>query len=105
MSFSYGDLFGLAFFVLMIGLGLFALYKAGSPRKKMTNEEFEKRVREGPGLLNAGIIGLQKIIEPGVAKAVETQQKLKQGRYNSEQGSGEGYDPEEEAEHSNSPQK
>ena len=52
-------------------------------------DEFEKRAQEGPGLLGAGLIGIQKALDPAVEKAVEAQEDLRQGRYDGEQGSGE----------------
>ncbi len=89
---GYGDLIGLGFFLLVFGLGLFALSRLGAPRKPMTSEEFEKRVGEGPGILSAGVIGLQKILEPGMEKSLEVQQSLRRGRYDGEQESGAGDD-------------
>ena len=55
----------------------------------VTTEEYERRAAEGPGLLGASLIGLQKALDPAAEKAVEVQEDLKRGRYNKEQGSGE----------------
>ena len=42
-----------------------------------------------PGLLGASLIGLQSALDPAKQKAVETQEDLKQGRYDGEQESGD----------------
>jgi hypothetical protein len=65
----------------------------------VSTEEFEKRAQEGPGLLNASLVGLQKALDPSKEKSVEVLEDLKQGRYNKKQGSGEppeaGHDDDE----------
>src|SRR4029077_20477273 len=80
---------GLAIIAFLVVCGLFGLAQLSRPYK-VTPEEFEKRVREGPGLLGAGLIEIQKILDPAAEKAVEVQLDLKQGRYDGEQGSGDG---------------
>lgn len=82
------DWIGLGFLLFLVLLAVLAVWGLSKPYD-VTAEEFEKRAREQPSLLSAGFIGLQKILQPSVAKAVETQQDLKQGRYDGEQGSGE----------------
>ena len=52
-------------------------------------EEYERRANDGPGLLSAGLIGLQKALDPAMEKAVAVQEDLKQGRYDGEQESGD----------------
>jgi hypothetical protein len=82
------DLIGLAvigFLVLCAVLGLYGL----SRPYNLSVEEFEKRAQEGPGLLGAGLVGLQKALDPALEKAVIAQEDLREGRYNGEQGSGE----------------
>jgi len=82
------DLIGLAvigFLVLCAVLGLYGL----SRPYNLSVEEFEKRAQEGPGLLGAGLVGLQKALDPALEKAVIAQEDLREGRYNKEQGSGE----------------
>jgi len=83
------DWTGLAIILFLIVCGLFGLAQLSRPYK-VTPEEFEKRVREGPGLLGAGLIGIQKLLDPATGKAVEVQQDLKRGRYDGEQGSPDG---------------
>ena len=52
-------------------------------------EEFEKRAHDAPGLLSAGMTGLQKMLDPAVGKAMEAQEDVKQGFYEGEQESGD----------------
>ena len=82
------DWIGLAIIGFLVLSGLFALSRLGKPYD-ITTEEFERRAQEGPGLLGAGLVGLQKALDPAMEKAVEAQEDLKQGRYDGEQGSGE----------------
>ena len=82
------DWLGLAFFGFIILCGLFALSRLSRPYN-VSVEEFERRAKEGPGLIGASLVGLQKALQPDMEKAVEAQEDLRQGRYNGEQGSGE----------------
>ncbi|SRR6266498_4608674 len=83
------DWTGLAIIGFLVVCGLFGLARLSKPYT-VTPEEFDKRVQEGPGLLGASLIGIQKVLDPAAEKAVEVQQDLKQGRYDGEQGSGDG---------------
>ena len=82
------DLWGLLLIGFLVLCGLFGLSQLGKPYN-VSAEEFEKRAQEGPGLLGAGLIGLQKALDPAAEKAAAVQEDLKQGRYDGEQGSGE----------------
>lgn len=82
------DWIGLSIIGFIVLCGLFALSRLSKPYD-ISNEEFERRVKEGPGLLGASLMGLQKALQPELEKAVEAQEDLRQGRYNGEQGSGE----------------
>ena len=86
------DLVGLGIIALVVLCGLYGLSRLGKPYD-VTPEEFEKRAQEGPGLISAGMIGLQKMLEPGAKKAIEAQQDLRRGRYNKEDESGEPPEP------------
>ena len=86
---------GLGIFVLVILAALYGLSQLSKPYD-VTPEEFEKRAKEGPGLASAGIIGLQKMLEPGTKRAIEAQEDLRAGRYNKEDGSGEPPEPGQE---------
>ena len=83
------DLIGIAVIVFIVLCGLFGLSRLSKPYDASV-EEFEKRAQEGPSLMSAGLSGLQKFLDPAAEKAAEVQQELKQGRYDGEQGSGEG---------------
>jgi hypothetical protein len=91
------DWIGLGIIALLVLCGLFGLSQLSKPYE-VTTEEFERRAQEGPGLLGAGLVGIQKALDPAMERAVEVQEDLKQGRYNGEQGSG---DPPEAGDGSN----
>jgi hypothetical protein len=87
-----GDYVGLAVIAALVLLAVFGLYQLSKPYE-VTAEEYEKRVQEGPGLISAGMIGLQKLLEPGAKKAIEVQEDLRAGRYNKEDDSGDPPEP------------
>lgn len=82
------DWIGLVVILVLVAGGLFGLSHLGRSYE-VTTEEFERRAQEGPGLLGAGLIGIQKALDPAMDKAAEVQEDLKQGRYDGEQGSGD----------------
>lgn len=82
------DIIGLVIIGFLILCALFGLSRLSKPYDVST-EEFEKRAQEGPGLLGAGVIGIQKFLDPAMQKAVEVQEDLRQGRYDGEQESGD----------------
>jgi hypothetical protein len=83
------DWIGLGIIAFVLVCALFGLAQLSKPYN-VTTEEFEKRAKEGPGLIGAGMIEIQKILDPAAERAAEVQQELKQGRYDGEQGSGDG---------------
>ncbi|PWT82530.1 MAG: hypothetical protein C5B44_02000 [Acidobacteria bacterium] len=83
------DWIGLGLIGFLLVCALFGLAQLGKPYNVST-EEFEKRAQEGPGLLGAGLLEIQKLLDPATERAAEVQQDLKQGRYDGEQGSGDG---------------
>ena len=86
------DLIGLAFILLLVFGGLYLLTR---PTKPLTVEEFEKRANENRGMLGAGVMGLQKILDPAAEKAIATQEDFRQGYLDGEQESGDGDDKNE----------
>jgi len=82
------DLIGIAVIVFVILCALFGLSYLSKPYD-VSAEEFEKRAREGPSLLSAGLSGLQKFLDPAAEKAIEVQEDLRQGRYNKKDQSGD----------------
>ena len=97
------DWIGLGIIGFLILCGLFALSQLGKPYN-VSVEEFERRAKEGPGLLGAGLVSLQKALDPSKEKAVEAIEDLKQGRYDGEQGSGEPPEPGSAANEDNNSQ-
>ena len=93
------DWIGLGF-ILLIVLG--GLYLLARPQKPVTQEEFEKRAAEAPGLLSAGVMGLQKILDPAAEKAAAVQEDFRQGYLDGEQESGDGNDTTPDADNVNS---
>lgn len=86
------DWIGLGIIAFLILCGLFGLLRLSKPYD-VSVEEFEKRAKEGPGILGAGLVGIQKALDPAMQKAVEAQEDLKRGRYNKEDESGEPPEP------------
>lgn len=82
------DWIGLGIIAFVILCGLFGLWALSKPYN-VSVEEFERRAKEGPGLLGAGLAGLQKALDPAMQKAVEAQEDFKRGRYNKEDESGD----------------
>lgn len=82
------DWLGLAIIGFIVLCGLFALSQLSKPYD-VSIEEFERRAKEGPGLLGKSLMGLQAALDPSKQKSVEVIEDLKQGRYDGEQGSGE----------------
>ena len=82
------DWIGVAVIVFIVLFGLFGLSRLSKPYDVST-EEFERRAQEGPGLLGASLVGIQKALDPAMERAVEVQEDLKQGRYDGEQESGD----------------
>jgi hypothetical protein len=87
------DLLGLAFILLLVFGGLYLLTR---PTKPLTVEEFEKRANESRGLMGAGMLGLQKVLDPRAEKAIAAQEDFRQGYLDGEQESGDGNDDENE---------
>ena len=82
------DLVGLGVIAFVILCVVFGFSRLSKPYD-ISTEEFERRAQEGPGLLGASLMGLQKALDPSKEKAVEVVEDLKQGRYDGEQGAGE----------------
>jgi len=78
---SASDWIGLGVIALLIVAALFGLNQITKPYNVKNEEEFQKRRQEGPGLLNAAMLGLQQTLDPSAKKAVEVQQDLRRGIY------------------------
>ena len=97
------DWIGLAVIGFLILCGLFGLWYIARPYE-VSVDEFEKRAAEAPSLLSAGFAGLQKILDPAAKKAIEAQEDFKQGRFDAEQGKGDGPEAGDEDEEEGSRQ-
>ena len=84
-----GDWIGLAVIGFIVLCGVFAVWQLSKPYD-VTVDEFEKRAHEAPSLMSAGLVGIQKILDPATAKAVQAQEDFKEGRFDAEQGKGDG---------------
>lgn len=91
-----GDLIGLGVIILLLVCGLVGLSHLGKPYE-VTPEEFERRAREAPSLLSAGVMGLQKILDPAQGRTEVAQQEFKQHYEDGEQKSGDSNDTTPEA--------
>ena len=91
-----GDLIGLGVIILLIVGGLVGLSALGKPYE-VTTEEFERRAQEGASMLSAGVMGLQKILDPAQTRSEVAQQEFKQRYEDGEQKSGDGNDTMPEA--------
>ena len=96
------DWIGLALILLMIIGGLCGAAYLGRPPEKISQEEFDRRVREGAATRGA-MFALQQWLHPKGAQAVAVQQDLRHGYYNKKKLPGEGDDAG--AEKSSSPEK
>lgn len=93
------DWIGLAVILLIILGGLFAASRLGAPPEKISQEEFDRRVREGAATRGA-MFALQQWLHPKGAQAIEVQQDLRHGYYNKKKLPGEGDEAEPEPEKS-----
>ncbi|MDT7808356.1 MAG: hypothetical protein QOJ70_2169 [Acidobacteriota bacterium] len=92
-----GDWIGLGIIVLVIAGALVGLSQLGKPSKLLSKDEYERRVADRRGWMSAGafagMIALQKLVNPKAAEAIEKQKDLKAGFYNDEEKKGEGDEP------------
>lgn len=76
--------------LIALALGAYLFLRYLSKPKKITAEQFEKNLEEGPSLVNAGMMELQKFLDPRAANSIVAAQELKQGRYNKKKDQGDG---------------
>jgi hypothetical protein len=77
---SAHDWIGVGIVAVVIVGALLLLNQITKPYNVKTEEEFQQKRKEG-GLLSAGMMGLQQMLDPSAKKAVEVQQDLKRGIY------------------------
>jgi hypothetical protein len=85
------DWIGLGIIVLLIIGAIVGLSILGKPYE-VSQEEFDKRAHEAPGLMSAGLSGIQKLLDPAAQKAAAVHEDLKQGYLDGEQESGDDND-------------
>jgi hypothetical protein len=85
------DWIGLIFIALLVLGAVVASALLGRPPKRISEEEFERRVREGQRA-QAAVFALQQLMHPKAAEAVAVQQDLRHGYYNKKRVAGEGDD-------------
>src|SRR5678815_6141697 len=82
------DWVGLGIIALLVLLGLFGISRVSKPYD-VTTEEFERRAQEGPGLLGASLVSIQKALDPAAERAAAVQENFKAGHYEGEDESGD----------------
>ena len=83
------DWIGLAVIILIILSGLCGAAYLGRPPEKISQEEFDRRVKEGAATRGA-MFALQQWLHPKGAAAIEVQQDLRHGYYNKKRLPGDG---------------
>jgi hypothetical protein len=81
---SASDWIGLGIIALVIVGGLLLLNQITKPYDVKDEEEFQRKRKEG-GLLSAGMMGLQQLLDPSAKKAAEVQEDLRRGVYDDEE--------------------
>ncbi|SRR6266536_495182 len=82
---NVSDWIGIGVIALVIVGGLLLLNQITKPYDVKSEEEFQKRRKEGAGVLTAGLKGLQGILDPAAKKSAEVQQDLRRGIYDDEE--------------------
>lgn len=80
--------------LLVVGAWL-SLRVLGKP-KNLTAQEFERNRTEGRGLVNVGMMELDKFLNPRAAKSIEVIQEMKDGKLNKKQAKGDGDETNDE---------
>ncbi len=75
------DWIGVIFLILLVAGAWCGLRALGKPRR-LSEREFEQNISVGKSLVNAGIMELDKFINPQAAKSIEVVRELKNGKYN-----------------------
>lgn|ERR1700686_3380984 len=82
---SAGDWIGIGVIALVIVGALLLLNQITKPYDVKDEDEFERRRKEGAGVMTAGLMGLQQMLDPSAKKAAEVQQDLRRGIYDDEE--------------------
>jgi hypothetical protein len=91
------DWIGLGIIVSVLLCGILGLGRLSTPPPPLTQDEFERRVKESRGWMSTGasaaMHGIQELLHPEAVKAIAVQKDLRQGFYDDQQKTGEGDDP------------
>jgi hypothetical protein len=91
------DWIGLGIIISVLLGGILGLGRVSQPPAPLTQDEFERRVKESRGWMstgvNAAMHGIQELLHPEAVKAIAVQKDLRQGFYDDQQEMGEGHDP------------
>jgi hypothetical protein len=86
------DLIGLSIFLFVVLCGLYGLYRISKP-VAYTQEEYEKRLKEGTGIargtFNAAMYPLQELLNPKAVEAIQVERDMKAGYYDVKQTNGD----------------
>jgi hypothetical protein len=82
---SAADWIGIGVIALVIVGGLLLLNQITKPYDVKDEDEFERRRKQGAGMMTAGLMGLQQMLDPSAKKAAEVQQDLRRGIYDDEE--------------------
>src|SRR5712691_2393927 len=80
-----GDWIGIGVIGLVIVGVVILLNQITKPYDGKDEDEFERRRKQGAGMMTAGMMGLQQILDPSAKKAAEVQQDLRRGIYDDEE--------------------
>jgi hypothetical protein len=89
------DWIGLGILIAFVLGALLGLRYLSKPRN-VSAEEFEKRAAEGTSLVGAGLMDLQKFLDPSKENAIVATQEIRQGKYNKKKDQGDGGEADEE---------
>ncbi|HVG38340.1 MAG TPA: hypothetical protein VM870_03570 [Pyrinomonadaceae bacterium] len=78
---SWNDVIGVALIILVLLAGGFGLSQLTKPRH-LTEEEYERRVRESSGIAGGVMNALGEAFNPKATEAAAVQQDMRAGHYN-----------------------
>jgi hypothetical protein len=80
-----GDWIGIGVIALVIVGVVILLNQITKPYDVKDEDEFERRRKQGAGMMTAGLMGLQQMLDPSATKAAEVQKDLRRGIYDDEE--------------------
>jgi len=80
-----GDWIGIGVIGLVIVGVVILLNQITKPYDVKDEDEFERRRKQSAGMMTAGLMGLQQMLDPSAKKAAEVQQDLRRGIYDDQE--------------------